>query len=157
MDNVLIGMSFFLALCFGLVSYMTRRRGMIRRRGGSQPMPPRQAGSVESRGSATSGVDCGAQSTFNSPQPPARPGRLHWFKMIAPSRRTKVLLGVATLLFLAGILMAIVTVNLANSPLSLLYIATALIGLGSAIYACLVLAFAFQQGKGQRTGGWPPS
>jgi hypothetical protein len=117
MDNLLLGMSFFLALCFGVVSYLIRRRGMIRRGGTSQPMPPT----------------------------PARPGPLLWFKMIAPTRPTRILLGIAGALIAAGFLLAVVTVNFTKSSLTPLYIATALIGLGSAIDAYLVLAFAFRR------------
>ncbi len=82
--------------------------------------------------------------------PPAQPGLLLWLNMIAPSRRAKILLGVSALLDVAGVLVVTIAANLVNShpiPLSLSIIAAALIGLGTFIFSCLVIAELRRQSK----------
>lgn len=83
-------------------------------------------------------------------QPPAQPGLVFFLKMIAPSRRDKLLLGVSALLEVAGIVLltiAAYVLHLHPIPLSLSGIATALIAVGSSIFACLVIAEVRRQNR----------
>src|SRR5271155_2315446 len=116
MGTILISIGFWVLLV-GLAFYVNHRR-RIRWGRGSQPTPPQQAGSSEWPGPTAGGMDNGPQSPFNSPQPqpPAQPGPLLFFKVIAPSRRTKILLGVAALLVLAGVLITIIALQAQDAP-----------------------------------------
>jgi Kef-type K+ transport system membrane component KefB len=83
-------------------------------------------------------------------QPPAQPGLPLFLKMIAPSRRGRILLGVAALLDVAGIVVltiAAYVLRLHPIPLWLSGIATALIAVGTGIFSCLVLAEIRRQNK----------
>jgi hypothetical protein len=71
-------------------------------------------------------------------QPPVQPGLLFFLKLIAPSRRDKILLGVSALLDVAGILLlsiAVSVLHLRPIPLWLSGIAAALIAVGGFIFA----------------------
>ena len=66
-----------------------------------------------------------------------------WLKMIAPTPRAKMLLGISALLDLAGVLVVTIAANVVNVrpiPLSFSIIAVELLGLGSVIQGCLVIA-----------------
>ncbi len=132
MHAVLIGIGpVFLVLFFGLVIYTNHRRRTW--------MPAPQAQSPQPQPSALS-----------------RPG---WFKMVAPSRATKILFGVAASLVVAGFLVVIIIANLDHSrpiPLPLLIIVIALVGSGGLIVGGLALAAFLRQSKAGRPEGWPP-
>jgi hypothetical protein len=84
----------------------------------------------------------------DNPSPPQALALL--FKMVAPTRGTKVLLGVSTLLDVAGILIVVIAANFTHTgpiPLSLSIVAAALIGLGAFIFGCLVIAALRRQSK----------
>jgi dipeptide/tripeptide permease len=79
--------------------------------------------------------------------------------MVAPSRPTKILFGVAAALVVAGFLVVIIIANLDHSrpiPLPLLIIVIALVGSGGLIVGCLALAAFLRQSKPRRPEGWPP-
>ena len=90
---------------------------------------------------------------------PQQPGLLLWLKMIAPTRRAKILLGVSFLLDVAGILVVTIAANLDKSrpiPLSVSLIALVLIALGGSIFAGLTLAELRRQSK-RRLPPAPPT
>ena len=90
---------------------------------------------------------------------PQQPGLLLWLKMIAPTRRAKILLGVSFLLDVAGILVVTIAANLDKSrpiPLSVSLIALVLIALGFSIFAGLTLAELRRQSK-RRLPPAPPT
>jgi hypothetical protein len=160
MNGVAIGVGIgFWVLMVGLAFYTNHRR-RTRWSGGSQPMTPPNAGSFESPGPTPEGMGYGPQSPFNSPQPqpPARPGPLLFFKMIAPSRPTKILLAIAALLALAGLLIMIIATRAADGPnfLPLVFSGGALCFVGGLIWAGLLIATTLRQRKGWRPEGWPP-
>ena len=105
------------------------------------------------------GMNYGPQSPFNSPQPQfsARPGPLLFFKVIAPSRATKILLGVAALLVLGGVLTMIIAVQDPDAPnfVPLVFTGVAPVVLGGMIWTFLVIAASLRQRKGWRPEGWP--
>ena len=158
MGTVLISIGFWVLL-IGLAFYVNHRR-RIRWRGGRQPTPPLQAGSSEWPGPTIGGMDNGPRSPFSSPQPQplAKPGPLLFFKLIAPSRLTKILLGVAALLVLSGLLIMIIAVQAPDAPnlLPRVIAGVAPTVLGGLIWTYLVIALSLRKGKGWRPEGWPP-
>lgn len=82
--------------------------------------------------------------------PAARPGLTLFLKMIAPTRRTRILLVVSFLLDAAGILVITIAANLDKSrpiPLSISTVAVVLIAVGAVILAGLVLAGVRRQSR----------
>lgn len=123
-------------------------------------MTPPQAGSSESPGPATGGMDQGRQSPFNSqqPQPAATPSPLLLIKTIAPSRPTKILLAIAALLALAGLLILIISARAVDGPnfLPVVFSGSALCFVGGLIWAGLLIATTLRQRKGWRPGRGRP-
>jgi hypothetical protein len=154
MHTVFIGIGpVFLVLFFGVVAYTNHRR-RTRWREGSQPMPPPQPGSSESPSPAAGGMDYRSQPPLSSAQsrPPAPSSRPGWFKMVTPSRPTKILFGVAATLIVAGFLVVLIIANLDHSrpvPLPLLITVIATVGSGGLIVGGLSLAAVRRQSKGR--------